>query len=44
MLLILAWLAFVTALHLGLNTRAFDPGSWRQSGADQFRVGFLPVT
>src|ERR1700722_10695378 len=45
LLLILGWVVFVTALHLWLNTMAFDPGSWRPRGAEQqFRVGFLPVT
>ena len=43
-LLVLGWTAFVTDLHLGLNTKAFEPSKWRQSGAEQFRVGFLPVT
>jgi len=44
-LLLVGWVAFVTVMHLWLNTKVLDPGSWGQERAQQqFRVGFLPVT
>lgn len=40
---IFGWTAFVTILHLWLNTHAFD-FSEKTEAAHHFKVGFLPVT
>ncbi len=45
LLLVFAWLTFVTVLHLGLNTRLLEFGSCQHQPANSdFKVGFLPVT
>jgi hypothetical protein len=45
LLVVFAWLATVTFLHLRLNTHVLDSASMRTSQTEtRFRVGFLPVT
>ncbi len=42
---VVVWVGAVTLVHLGLNTQALDfSAAARSSNAQQFRVGFLPVT
>ena len=44
-LAIVIWVVVITLVHLGLNTRVFDfSARARSSNAEEFRVGFLPVT
>jgi hypothetical protein len=42
---VVGWLALATILHLWLNLHAFDfAARSKDSGREQFRVGYLPVT
>ena len=38
------WLALITALHFWLNLGGFAAHDPTASGAEKFKVGFLPVT
>ena len=40
---IFGWTAFVTIMHLSLNTHVFEFNK-KNGAAQEFKVGFLPVT
>src|SRR6266702_5417913 len=39
-----AWLAFITLLHVAINLHLFGPKRTTASDQKKFRIGFLPVT